>query len=395
MKKFLNYFILGLVINFSYAQKKELFIVDKTTKLAIEDVNISILNSSESTFTNSEGKASINLKENFDLKISNIGYEEVIISYKDLKSIETIFLVQKVNILDEVVIKSFNLNKALQFVSDNFSSLYVNVPFEKECDFKEIVEVNGKLKRLILSKVNWWDKTYERKFEYIKLRLGKVEYFKNEPFDIFYDLPKSNVPSNSGFINPESVINTLYLNILLQILMPALKEAKTNVEDSPKETIKVSFETDWKKIKSDGSMLIKGFVIFDKLSKAILEMNYRVDYKNNIDKQVSPINKKESVNDTKQSSIIVKFDKSLEDKLSLKFYESKVNAEILYDNKISTAFFENKIYVLNEIKVKKVNNQGLIDLKKPIFQSLPSNEIKSSNSILLDSKEKEFIFGNN
>lgn len=384
MKK-IKYLLLIIISNFVQAQSIIITVIDKSTLLSIENVNISLLNGNEGTVTNSEGKAVLNIKEKFDLKISNINYEDKFVNTNNLKKIDTIYLNQKVILLDEVKVSNFNLSKALQYVLDNYLSLYVDVPFENDCDFKETVEIDGKLKRLIVTKVNWWDKSYERNKNDVKFRLGLISYNKNEPFEIFSDVPRLNKPSNSGFINLSSVVNTIYLNVLLKTLIPYLENAEVNLEESPKDLILVSFKTE----------SITGKLTFDKNTKAINRIDYEIIYKSNIVKDVIKENKKESIVETKKSFLSATFYKSLNNKLSLKIYESGNNLTIAYDNKNHDVNFINKIYVLNEKKSKKVGNEGLIDLKKPIYESLPSSEIKSSNTILLDSKEKEFMFGSN
>ena len=377
--------LLIIISNFVQAQSINITVIDKSTLLSIEDVNISLLNGNEGTVTNSEGKAVLNFKGKSDLKISNINYEDIFINTDNLKKIDTIYLIQKVILLDEVKVSNFNLSKALQYVLDNYSSLYVDVPFENDCDFKETVEIDGKLKRLIVTKVNWWDKSYKREKNDVKFRLGLISYNKNEPFEIFSDVPRLNKPSNSGFINLSSVVNTIYLNVLLKTLIPYLANAEVNLEESPKDLILVSFKTE----------SITGKITFDKKTKAINRIDYEIIYKSNIVKDIIKENKKESIVETKKSFLSATFYKSLNNKLSLKIYESGNNLTIAYDNKNHDANFINKIYVLNEKNSKKVGNDGLIDLKKPIYESLPSTEIKSTNTILLDSKEKEFMFSIN
>lgn len=91
-------------------QKKELLILDKTTNKPIEAVSINYSKINEGTFTNSDGKASINVKD-FDLKITHINYDEIIISPDNLKSVTEILLNPKSVQLDEVIINSFNLKK--------------------------------------------------------------------------------------------------------------------------------------------------------------------------------------------------------------------------------------------------------------------------------------------
>jgi hypothetical protein len=383
-------FYLILITQLLFSQKKTITVIDNSTSLPIENVNVSYLNLDEGTFTNSEGKASINIKAN-DLKITNINYEDLIIKPNLLISIDSIRIIQKINVLDEVIVNSFSLNKAIKYILENYSNLYVNTPFEKECEFKDIVTVNSQLRRLILTKVNWWDKSYERKKNDVKFRLGAIDYNKNEPFGIFTDVPRLNSASKNGYTTPSSIINTIYLNTLLNSLMPFIADATIIIENSPSDIIVLSFETVWVKNNSFSNK-IKGQFIFDKLSKAIIEIHYDVNHKDNIEKGIVKENKKESKSETKKATLRMSFDKTLSNKWSLKTYESNVESDVTYDNKINNLVFKNSIFVLKETAVKKVDNDGLIDLTKPIFHSLPSKTISNSNSILLTEEEKQFIY---
>jgi hypothetical protein len=376
-----------------FAQKKELIIFDKATNLTIEAVNIYYPILNEGTFTNSDGKALINIK-NFDLKISHINYEDILISANDLKTTTKIELNSKSLQLEEVVINSFNLKKNIKYIIDNYENLYVNTPFEKECVFKETLMVDNNLKRLILTKVNWWGKSYKVKYMTdLKLRLGGIDYNKNEPMNIFYDVPSMNVPSRSGYIEPSSLINTLYLNTFLTTIQNFAENAITKIENSPSDQIIVSFETDWKD-NTKFQYRETGKIIFSKSTKAILDLTLNNEYKNNIVKTIINENKKEFTNDTKTTTIKLSFYNSLSEKLSLKSLEIIANAVVNYNNKIHNVIVENNVFAVKEYAVKKVNNDGKIDLTKPIFQSLPTNTISNSNSITLTEKEMSFINGN-
>lgn len=390
-KKIICVFIFLFQYQFMISQKKEVTVYDKETNLPIENANVYYPELNEGTFTNSEGKALINVKK-LDLKISNIGYEDVIILYKEINNTEKVILTPKSIQLDEVVINSFNLKKAISYVIDNYSELYVNIPFEKECDFKETVSIDNQLKRLILTKVNWWGKSYERKkINDLKLRLGAIDYNKNEPLDIFRDVPRLNNESKSGYVVPNSLINTLYLNTFLASIKNFAETPKSKVEESPSNQIIVSFESNWKLIK-DISIRTFGKITFDKETKAIVEFIYDIEFKNNIARGIVEENKKESISETKKSAIKLNFYKAINNKWSIKSFETKVDLSITYDNKTHDAIFKNNIYVLKETAVKKVNDNGLIDLTKPIYQNLPTNTITNSNSILLSEDEKEFVF---
>ncbi len=384
------FFFLMFFTQLAFSQSKTITVIDSSTSLPIENVNVYYSNLGEGTFTNSDGKASINVRE-YDLKVTNISYEEIVIKPSDLFSVDTIRMIQKTIVLDEVTISSFDLNKSINFILDNYSKLYVNIPFEKECEFKETLITNDQLRRLILMKVNWWDQSYERKKNGIMLRLGSIEYNKNKPLGIFTDVPRLNIASKSGYITPSSILNTIYLNTLLTSLLPIIVEADTKIEDSPSDLILASFETGW--IKSGTfSRNIKGTITFDKQSKAIVEIQYDVDYEGNIVNDTIIENKKETKSETKKSSLTISFNKTLNNKWSLKTYEGNVVLDVTYDNKINNVVIKNNIFVLKESNVKRVSDKGLIDLTKAIYESLPSSDVKSSNSLLLTEAERKFMF---
>lgn len=322
-----------------------------------------------------------------------IGFEDVNLTYEQACKTDTLFLTPNAIQLQEVIINSFNLKEAINHVLVNYSKLYVDEPFEKECNFKESFIVDNSHKRLVVAKVNWWDKSYEIKKTELKLRLASIQCNKNSPLDIFVDVPNLNKPSNSGSMDLISIRNTIYLNLLLKSVMHF--NLTSYVEKTTDNVRVVHFESDWNKVGKSIFQQLIGTITFDKKTKAILNMSYEVNNKNNIKKSILKENNKETTTETTNSSMKFNFQKSLNNKLSLKSYEAAVYLDVSYDNKIHKIISENKIYVLKETAIKKVSNDGLIDLTKPIFKSLPATTISSTNSILLSEKELKFINGKN
>jgi hypothetical protein len=390
-----TYFILLILLttvfcNYSFSQDIELIVIDQNSNLPIEDVSVNYVNSNDGTVSNSDGKFSVTRLEKI-LKISHISYETLFVDVKKLSKGDTLRLNPNVVKLEEVTVNSFNLVKAINYVLENYKKLYVNVPFEKDCILKETVTVNNEMKRFILSNISWWDKSYFRKKNDIKLRLKYIDYSKNIPLGIFSDVPTLNTSSNSGFAVPSTIINTIYLNTFLNSFISSTDDITSYVEKTTDEFIDVHFETEWKKSGASSYQHIGNF-IFDKKTKAILNISFSTNQRGNIQKGIISKNNKESISETKSNNMRLHFSKTLNNRLSLKLYETEAKLDITYDDKIYNAIFGNKIYVLNEKAVKKVNNVGLINLTKPIFESLPSNTVRSSNSILLNEMENEFIF---
>jgi hypothetical protein len=387
----INSIILLLVISqICFAQKKEILIVDGTTNFPIENVNIYYPENREATFTNLEGRASLNIKKMI-LKIAHVQYEELSINGEDLINIQKITLNPKSIQLDEVVVSSFNLKKAINYVLDNYKDLYVSKPFEKECNFKETLTIDNQLKRLILTKVNWWGKSYEVKYSSdLKLRLGSIVFNKNESMGIFNDSPEDNLPSKSGFIETRNLIAVIYLNTLLKSFLSSSENLTHVIEKSPSNQIIVSFESDWK-IFEDFQIRSKGRIVFDKKSKAIIAFINETENKNYITRKSSKTTKKEYSYENTNSEIQLDFYKSIENKWTLNSFQTNADFSVTYNDKTHFGNIKNNIYVLKETAVKKVTNEGLMDLTKPIYQNLPTNSITSSNSILLTEEEKKFI----
>lgn len=393
--KTLKISFLILLVQFCFGQNKKFTILNKSTNLPIENVNLTYLGLNQGTFTNADGTASLDLKKN-DLKISMIGYEDKSITYDQAIKTDTLHLIPIAIELNEVTVNSFNLKSAINYVLDNYSKLYVDEPFEKECNFKETLLVDNDIKRLVVSKINWWDKSYERKKSDLKLRLGGIAYNKSNPLGIYTDVPRLNKNSDGASADTNSIINTLYLNSFLKSILYFTDGGTNYVINSTNDIIAVHFETEWKKIgKSSEQQQLVGTIMFDKKTKAILMMSYDVIHKNSIEKVLIKESNKESINETTNSSMNFKFDISISNKFSLKSYESSTYINVTYDNKTYHTIIENKIYVLKESATKSVDNDGLIDLTKPIFKSLPATTISSTNSILLSEKELKFINSKN
>nr|WP_288837377.1 carboxypeptidase-like regulatory domain-containing protein [uncultured Flavobacterium sp.] len=394
MKKIKNYikaFIL-LVNIISYSQNKEILVLDSSTKLPIESVNIYYPGIQEGTFTNSDGKAIINIWD-YDLKISHIAYEEKIINYKELKNLNTFFLTPKSINLNEVVVRSFNLIKALNYVLENYENLYENQAFEKECNFKETLSIDNKLKRLIVTKVNWWSKSYKIKhLSDLKLRLGSIDFNKNNPMDIFTDIPKGNIPSNSGFIDTKSIIGSIYLNSFLINFLKYNPNLNAFIENSTANETIVSFTSEWKRTYSY-FYRSRGKIIFNKATKAIISFTYEVENKDRITQSVIYKSYKEFSYENINSISTLNFRKNTNNKWALNSFETSADFSITYNDIKHQGNIKNNLYVLKDAQIDKVKNVGLISLSKPIYQNLPKDIVTNSNSILLSNEENNFIEG--
>ncbi|GGA70913.1 hypothetical protein GCM10008015_09550 [Flavobacterium palustre] len=392
MKKIKNCFRIIILLNsiISYSQNRAILILDSVTKLPIETVNIYYPEIQEGTFTNSDGEASINIRD-YDLKISHIAYQEKNINSKELQNSNTFYLTPKSIDLDEVVVSSFNLNKALLYVLKNYEKLYENQAFEKECNFKETLSIDNKLKRLILTKVNWWSKSYQIKhLSDLKMRLGAIDYNINNPMDVFMDIPKDNIPSNSGFINTTNLISSIYLNSFLVNFIKYNPDLEAVIEKSSDNELIVSFTSDWKST-SNYLYRSKGKIIFDKKTKAIISITNEVENQNRITKSFTVRGNKRFSYENINSVSILNFIKNKSNHWSLNSFEVSADFNITYNDVKHNGNIKNNLFVLKDTPMEKVKNLGLINLSKPIYQNLPKDNITTASSILLSNEERSFI----
>ncbi|WP_035658827.1 carboxypeptidase-like regulatory domain-containing protein [Flavobacterium seoulense] len=374
----------------SYSQSNEILVLDSETNLPIETVNIYYPAIQEGTFTNSDGKATINIW-NHELKISHVAYQDKIINFKDLQDSKIFYLIPKAVILDEVVVSSFDLTKALKYVIDNYEILYENQAFEKECNFKETLSIDNNLKRLILTKVNWWSRSYYYKqLKDLKLRLGSIDFNVNNPMDVFTDIPKENIPSNSGFIDTKNLINNIYLNVFLINFIKINPKLNFFIENSSENETIVSFITDWKR-RYTYFFRSKGKIIFDKKTKAIISFTNEVENKDRIIQSYTIKSNKKFSYETNNSISILNFQKNINNKWTVNSFESSTDFNITYNDVKHNGNIKNNLYVLKNTEIEKVKNVGLINLSKPLYQNIPKNSITTSNSILLSNEEKSFV----
>ncbi|AXT53226.1 hypothetical protein D1818_21230 [Aquimarina sp. BL5] len=385
-------FLVFLISTFGISQTKQIIIVDELTNEPIEGVHLLYGNLEEGSYTNADGVANIILREEV-LTISHLNYQDLTIPPKEIELLSTVVLKPDDVQLDEVVVNSFNLKKALQYVLDNYYDLYVNYPTEKECSFKETLLVDNKIHRLILSDLKIWTKDAgfnNRKLEKnIKLKLGTVSQNKNVPmaFDI-NDKGESN-PESSGNIITKSLLLNTYLDAAIAGFLKYSGMIEETVEVSSPDVIIVSFTTDWKNVNAIANRT-KGKFVFDKKTKAVIEFIKEIELRNDIKKKTSSFSNKEYQYETKSQVISYNFTKKIDKKYSLSKLGIEANVVLSLDDKNYNTNFKNNLFVLKETKKRRFGNNGIVDLEQPIYKMIPSNVI-NSNAIVLTAKEKEFL----
>ncbi len=381
-----------LVHSFGTSQTKQIIIVDEFTSKPIEGVHLLYTNLEEGSYTNADGAANFIIREEL-LTISHLNYQDLTIPPKEITLLNTISLKPNDVQLDEVIVNSFDLRKALQYVMDNYYSLYVDYPTEKECSFKETLLVDDKIHRLILSDLKIWTKDAgfnNRKLEKnIKLKLGAVSQNKNVPMDFDINDKGESNPESSGHIVTKSLLFNTYLDAAIAGFLKYSGMIEETVEVSSSDVIIVSFTTDWKNVNEIANRT-KGRFVFDKKTKAVIEFVKKTELRNDIKKKTSTFSNREYSYESKSQVISYNFAKKVDEKYSLSKFSIEGNVTLSYDNKNYDTKFKNDLFVLKESKKRRFGNTEVVDLEQPIYKMLPSNVI-NSNAIVLTAKEKEFL----
>lgn len=386
-------FILFFLFAPAVFAQKNVIVLDKFSGKPIENVTLYFPKSAAGTFTNTDGKAIIPGTDKV-LKLSHLNYRDTTIILKTAATLDSIFLLPKAIELHQVSISSFNMRKSLNYILDHYDELYVDVSTAKECTFKEAFLINNQYKRFILSQIEWWSKSsahplngnYSR---FTKLKLGNIDFYKNEPMGIFGDSEKQDNSSKSSYLEPKTLIDNIYFNYVIHIILSYPEEIHTTMEDSAADQLIVSFETEPKKFKEISSVA-KGKIVFDKTTKAIVQYRCAIEFVGNVD-EIKDGKGGFYTYEQQKSIADYSFEKSINNKLSLKRCDFHAEGIMNYKNKQNAFTFENSLYVLQEKAMKKIDDKGVIDLNKSIYHNFPSTTVVNSNPILLSNSEQEFI----
>lgn len=385
-------FFLFLFFSTGALAQKNIIVLDKVSHKPIENVNVFSLKTQEGSYTNADGKVRMPVTD-AAIKLSHLSYRDTTVSLNASADLDSVFLSPRAIELKQVRISSFNVRKELNYILDHYDDLYVNVPTAKECTFKEAFLVDKQYKRLILSQIEWWSKSSAHSLngnysKFVKLRLGNIDFNRNDPMGIFKSTQQKDTSSRSSFLDPKSLINNIYFNYVVRILLSYPENISSTVEDSPDDQLIVSFESEPKQVK-DFSSVATGRIVFDKATKAVIQYSCSIEFKGNIDNRKA--GSTAYTYEQKKSIANYTFSKQINNQWSLKHCELHADGVLDYQDKKHDFTFENSLYVLKETEAKKIEDKGTIDLDKSIYQNFPSQVIVNSNPILLSKTEQEFI----
>lgn len=323
-------------------------VVDKETKLPLDKVNI--YNKKDSSLSNEEGVFSF-VSDINELNFSLIGYENLKITFEDLKKADTIFLQSKIIELEEVIVGNEQaiMKKVYAKMRENYILEPYNENFFLRCVLKRneemarLQDIYGKISRKSIFKTKAQP---DNKCEVEILNMRKVGitdkedfvYFKFESFEKLFDL-----------------------NALIYLVLDEYE--LTQEKNVAPDYLKISF---LKKESNAMGQKTSGYFIINKSDYAIVE-NYFDFYDN---PEIVPFSK-----DGKVEYRTTRFKRTSNYKknnTTNKYFLSNANAdvrvEIPENGKVKKAFYDysTHFFVTNSFIPEKVKSN--LSMDKDIFK---------------------------
>jgi hypothetical protein len=201
-------------------------ILDSENNSPIESVNISIINSSIGSITNSDGNFIIRIPNNLinsSLSISHIGYQNEKIEIKLIKDDNIISLTPYSTQLDDVVLFSqktnLSANQIIKNAFDNYSKNFPNTPYISKGFLRHTERNKKEYKWLIEAGITMYDNTKFGEDTKIELNIDqKRKSFDNRKIDTMY----------------------LYLSYLIDVKKKSYNVFKKKKRNRIRDTISVS-----------------------------------------------------------------------------------------------------------------------------------------------------------
>jgi hypothetical protein len=369
-----------------FSQSKELFILDSITKQPIDLVQVYYPSLSIGSITNKDGRLIIP-KKTETLIISHINYNQKKILPYNLINIDTLYLEQRKNVLDEVIIYNYDLKKKLKDVLITYKDNYSIKNIINYTTYKETNRVNDSLVRLFQLQLSWWSKNYIFDFN-SKIEKNNRLYLNNIDYsEISKDSPFTEKGATLGI---KDFLKFCHLNFLLTIIIQNTDDIVINTINKENGYVKVNFDGTLKENGKSVYNFKNSYIIFN--DNKIEFINLKMYYDQNQYKSVSRNGKIPYKSLINSHEIILSFQKNLNNKLTIGYFTSILDGQISIEGneskkiKVSQNLLINKTLSGKKLKIKEIN------LNTPLYLSL-SKDLKRNlkAKFLLTKEEEEFI----
>jgi hypothetical protein len=388
MKKIIFLAVLCFSLH-SFSQTKEFTILDSITKQPIKLVHITYPSLSVGSITNADGKIKIPLKEE-SILISHINYNEKILSYEDFLKKDVINLSQKLTQLNEIVLSNVKLKDKFSFILDNYLKVYASKKIINYSTYKETFKVNDSLKRLFQTQLKWWSKnslvTFKKPLaKQNRIEIESIDYSKVEQGD------KVLSNSNGGYIENEHFFKFGHLNFLLSILVDNTDDFFIHNIKKTENDITIIFDGVFSENKRQIFEFTNSSVTFNTDYSAIKNLQLNMIYNTGFTTKKSKDNKIAYETKTTKHAVEISFKKLKNDKLSINYYLSKIDAIIKINKRIDIVSGTQDLFITNNEFGKNLKSKDVIPFNEPFYKSIPENQSKTSSKILLTKEELAFI----
>ncbi|AZQ59889.1 hypothetical protein EJ994_14185 [Maribacter sp. MJ134] len=367
-----------------FSQTKDLVVLNSETSEGLDLVNVFYPKLNEGSITNASGKVRIELRKD-SLTFSHINYSSSRVSYENLSTIDTIYLVPKENTLSEVIVTNFDLKKKLRTTFENYSKYYPTLAITNESTYKEVYRTNNKLARLIQVQLKWWHKDYKYNF---KKNLNKQSEFSLVEID-YSKISNDSTLSKAGFIENKSLVPTFHLNYYILYLLDYCNEIYIDKLIKNENSTKVIFTSDVFDNNEKIASLNKSELIFDEKG-AIIYLKFILDYNNFSYEEYSERKRTKYTGQTQRQIMELNFKQINNSIYNLSSYKSQLLGTISYSGNTDSFDIRQELFITKSYKSKSIKNSEIIDLEKPFYENITSYK-NLENKILLTSEELEFI----
>jgi len=156
-------------------------IVDSESKIPISGANISILNSSIGTISNSEGKFLLNIPKDYNDEImifSFMGYKSLRFDINSFKNDSIILLNPSTIVLDEIILSASKIslaaNEIIQKAFDNYDKNFPTKPYLAKGFLRHVEKNKKEYKWLVESAITLYDNSEKHNDAIIKINVDEI-----------------------------------------------------------------------------------------------------------------------------------------------------------------------------------------------------------------------------
>lgn len=379
-----------LLTSFSLlAQNKSFVVLDSITQQPIDLAHLFYPDLDVGSITNAEGNINIPLKKS-RLVISHVNYKNKSLLYDELIQKDTIYLYQRSNELDEVIVFNINLKDKIKQVLLAIEDNYMTEKVIHNTTYKEVYRINDSLSRLFQIQMDWWSNNSLFNFrkpvdKQNRVAIDKVDYSKTVRFT-----EGSKIP-NGGYIENEDFFRFSYLNYLLILIQDYADDVVIQSVQKEGDQVNVTFDA---VLQGNGKKLFEyqqSRMVFDSTYTKVKFLQLNMVYDGVFEKSFSEEKNIEYEKATTAHHVELSFEESQQQKMIPNYFISEVQGIIRFGDTDSRISSKQSLFVTGSTFSKKLRGKKVLDMSQPFYKSLEDEQPKQDAKILLTKEEQSFL----